>query len=403
MRRPVGLLQQSPFGRMLPPVPDDFLGRARDVWAVLQHLGTRRAVVVCGSHSKDHNTPFVQPGIGKSAVLDAVHRAFVVHMGGVCISVQMRALSEADAVVSRGGWVEKLQSAVRLALQECQEQWWPCDSTGPSSRSTTMALAAPRSRAGGSGASTTTTSGLPAGGVLRRRLQRRASGGVVCDNVSHGFHPLSDPIALRPAFEELVAEMGLLSEFAEMRQREYPAASGQVLLLLDECDHLIQQQHFQEAVADVLQRCPTYRVVLSTHQAMVGTAGGQFKVVHQPIAGLTPEDAARLFLRRAQRPLRWEELSADPGAALPLQAMAKVGARDPGAHVVMAAANEAEILRLVAGHPSVAAQGGNPRRLIELASRLDPALPSLWALAPRSPAHEAAESTGSVDSEVDLR
>jgi len=403
LRRPVGLLQQSPFGRMLPPVPDDFLGRARDVWAVLQHLGTRRAVVVCGSHSKDHNTPFVQPGVGKSAVLDAVHRAFVVHMGGICISVQMRALSEADAVVSRGGWVEKLQSAVRLALQECQEQWWPCDSTGSSSRSTTMALAAPRSRAGGAGASTTTTSALPAGGVLRRRLQRRASGGVVCDNVSHGFHPLSDPIALRPAFEELVAEMGLLSEFAEMRQREYPAASGQVLLLLDECDHLIQQQHFQEAVADVLQRCPTYRVVLSTHQAMVGTAGGQFKVVHQPISGLPPEDAARLFLRRAQRPLRWEELSAAPGAALPLEAMAKVGARDPRAHVVMAAANEAEVLRLVAGHPSVAAQGGNPRRLIELASRLDPALPSLWALAPRSPAHEAAESTGSVDSEVDLR
>lgn len=384
---------QSPFGRALPPVPEDFLGRARDVWAVLQHLSSRRAVVVCGDHQEDNRAPCVQHGIGKSAVLDAVHRAFVLHMGGICVAVQMRALSEAEAVVGCGGWVEKVQAAVRLALRECQDQWWPCDGDACGPRSVPTTLAVPRAR----------TTGSPS--MLRRRPTRpggppRASIGRR-SNVSHGFHPLSDPIALRPAVEELLADMGLLSDLCEVRQREWPAASGQVLLLLDECDHLIQQQHFQDAVADILQRCAAYRIVLSTHQPMVGTAGGRFKVVHQPIAGLASEDTARLFLRRVQRPLRWEELM-DPLRILPegadthvttQSAMAKVGAQDPRRPVIMAKANELEVLRLVASHPCVAAHFGNPRRLIELASRVGPTLKSLAELAPGPAQRTAAASS----------
>mmetsp|Transcript_37665 Transcript_37665/g.99626 ORF Transcript_37665/g.99626 Transcript_37665/m.99626 type:complete len:1146 (-) Transcript_37665:359-3796(-) len=383
---------QSPFGRALPPMPEDFLGRARDVWAVLQHLHSRRAVVVCGDHKEDNRAPCVQHGIGKSAVLDATHRAFVLHMGGVCVAVQMRALSEAEAVVGCGGWVEKVRASVRLALRECQDQWWPCEGDACAPRSVPTTLAVPHIR----------TARGPS--MLRRRPARpggppRASIGRQC-GVSHGFHPLSDPIALRPAVEELIADMCLLSDLCEVRQREWPAASGQVLLLLDECDHLIQQQPFQDAVADILQRCAAYRIVLSTHQPMVGTAGGLFKVVHQPIAGLAPEDAARLFLRRVQRPLRWEELM-DPLQLLPegasshataQLAMAKVGAKDPRRPVIMAKANEGEVLQLVASHPSVTAQFGNPRRLIELASRVGPMLKSLSELAPRSAQRTAVAS-----------
>merc|ERR1719247_2653468 len=81
----------SPFGRAVPPVPEDFLGRNVDAWSVLQHLSERRAVVVCGEAGTEH-------GIGKSALLDAVHRAFAFQMGGVCVAVPLRALSDVDVL-----------------------------------------------------------------------------------------------------------------------------------------------------------------------------------------------------------------------------------------------------------------------------------------------------------------
>merc|ERR1719277_1274627 len=102
--------------------------------------------------------------------------------------------------------------------------------------------------------------------------------------------------------------MAKLAELCAARRREWPVASDQILLLVDQCDHLIQQEHFQNAIADLLQSCAAYRIVLSTHQRMVGTAGGRFKVVHHAVRGLTPIDAGRLVMRWAQRPLRWEEL-----------------------------------------------------------------------------------------------
>lgn len=370
--RPIEVLQ-SPFGRAMPSMPEDFHGRSREIWSVLQHLKQRRAVVVCGAHVEGQ---LVEHGVGKSAVLDAVHRAFVLHMGGACVSVQLRALSEADAVISAGGWIEKLNAAVRQALQECQDQWWPPTEAAAGPRPTPTTMSAPRLRNAGLGA-------------LRRRARPSGGPGTVArgrrNDVSHGFHPLSDPIALRPALEELIEDMGLLSDLCEARQREWPAASGEVLLVLDECDHLIQQQHFQDAVADLLQRCAAYRVVLSTHQRMVGTAGGQFKVVHQAISGLRTEEAAQLFLRRVQRAIRWEELlfpSPDGMVEVHVsRAMKKVGAQDVHAPAAMSEANKAEVLHLVGTHPVVAAQRGNPAGLIELASHVGPSLRDLSELA----------------------
>jgi len=350
----------APFGHKVPPMPEDFLGREVDVWSVLQHLSTRRAVVVCGRHEEQH-------GVGKSAVLDAVHRAFVFQTGGVCVAVHLRSLS--DPEIAKDGaffWIEKVKTAVRAAFQNCQEQW--CATT----RTTT-------SRMGGG-----SSDGMGFGGVLRRRTigLRSAAPRVSSRTISRGFHPLSDPIAVGPALEELVTEMAALTGLCEAHCREWPAASGQILLLLDECDHLIQQQHFQETVADVLQRCTAVRVVLSTHQRMVGMAGGCFKVVHHPVAGLPDRDAARLFLRRVQRPLRWGELvDGSEGARSALgSTMAKAATDNIEGKVIMNKANEAEVLALVAAHPCVATQKGNPRRLIELASRVGPNLGSLGEL-----------------------
>jgi hypothetical protein len=153
-------------------------------------------------------------------------------------------------------------------------------------------------------------------------------------------------------------------------------ASGvRILLLLDECDHLIQQRHFQDAIADVLRRCASYSVVLSTQQPMVETGGGWFKVVHQPVGGLAPKDAARLFLRRAHRPLYWDELQESTACGSSGNSSAAPGGVRKS--VVMTRENESEVLAMVAAHPVVAAQQGNPRRLIELASQVRSSLAKL--------------------------
>jgi len=316
--------------------------------------------VVCGGDGEEH-------GIGKSAVLDAVHRIFALQMGGLCVAVPLNSLSDMEAgTLGAGGWIARVSSAVRRAFLECREQWWPASSgfgTGPrtlSKSSTTLRCTSART-----------------GGALRRRPLRGGSGHTARMDasrmVSSGFHALSDPIAVAAATRELFTELAALSELCEARCQQWPAASSRILLLLDECDHLIQQKHFQDAVAELLQQCSGCSVVLSTQQRMVGTAGGQFKVVHHQIHGLPPVDAAKLFLRRAQRPLRWSELiPAMQSGTLPPDIATYLNGQDPTKPVLYNPVTEKTVLRLVAAHPMIASQRGNPRRLIELASRLGP-------------------------------
>mmetsp|Transcript_63730 Transcript_63730/g.137035 ORF Transcript_63730/g.137035 Transcript_63730/m.137035 type:complete len:1283 (+) Transcript_63730:98-3946(+) len=334
----------SPFGKVGCATPEDFLGRALDAWVVLQHLSARRAVVLCGAPGEDH-------GVGKSAVLDAVHRAFVLQMGGVCVHVR----SLGKVAVGGGGacWIETATAAVRAVSRECQTQWWP----GATPRS----LAWGRSRGG-------------SGPLVRRRgsLAREGAGGGGLAKVlavRPGFHPLSDPLATAPALEELAAELAALAELCEARSREWPTATGRILFILDDCDHLIQQAHFQDAVENLLHRCAVCSVILSTQQRMVRAAGGQFKVVQHELRGLAPRDAARLFLRRAQRPLRWGELLSYAGGS-----NQKLDPQDP---VVMTKENEGAVLDIVASLPCMAALRGNPRRIIELAGNVGPSLLSL--------------------------
>lgn len=371
----------SPFGRIVPPVPEDFVGRSLDVWSILQHLSNRRVVVVCGSTSSDY-------GIGKSAVLDAAHRAYTLQVGGACIAVHLRSLSDPDAVASaacEGGWIEKVMEQVHKGIQDRQRE---------RRRLPSLPHSSPGNSACGNAGSKDEAS--PSGNMLRRRLIRSRGSGLGNRAVRHGFHPLSDPIAAAPALEALVSDMLLLSELCEARcGRDWPAgssANSRILLILDECDHLIQQEHFQEAVADLLRRCPAYRVLLSTQQPMhmVSSSLGQFKVVHHALQKLTDQDGARLFLRRAGRPIRWEELMS-PRAGVnsgchptPSAAASSGGAtsstsgmHNPSSPVALTRENEAEVLSLVSAHPCVKAQAGNPRRLIELASRVTPSLEHL--------------------------
>lgn len=155
-----------------------------------------------------------------------------------------------------------------------------------------------------------------------------------------------------------------------------PAAreGGGALFIIHDCNRLVQQQGFQEAIAEILRRCPGYRVLLSTERpvVMVGSSCCQFKAVHHVMEGLPSADAARLFLRRTHRPIRWEEL------VPPEEAVGE--GMDPRAPVILTKQNEADVLRLVARYPAVAAQRGNPRALVELAHRVHGSLAKLQDL-----------------------
>jgi len=352
---------QSPLGLAVPAVPEDFLGRMVDTWTVLQHLSARRATVVCAAPGAAH-------GIGKSAVLDATHRVFAHQMNGVCVAVHLQSLSAVDLAeaASERGWIGKVREAVQVALCEHRDRLYQRQLSNSPLHQQPLRSARRCFGATASCGDLFRIDGLP------RRSRSRS---LKNTPVSAGFHALSDPLATQPLLEELIVEMTALAELCEARCRDWPAAGGRILLVLDECDHLIQQKHFQIAIASVLRRCPSYRILLSTQQRMVGVAGGQFKVVQHELQGLAPKDAARLFLRRAQRPLRWGELQVVPSSGK------TCGPRDVSAPVALTRENESEVLELVARHPAVAAQRGNPRLLIELASKVSPSLESLSELA----------------------
>eukprot|EP00434_Breviolum_minutum_P026881 symbB.v1.2.023762.t1/scaffold2144.1/size88043/2 len=170
------------------------------------------------------------------------------------------------------------------------------------------------------------------------------------------FHPLSDPLTTACLLDDLIEEMLTLADLCDARF-EWTNSGHRILLLLDECDHLVQQQQFQDALACILQRCSSYSVLLSTHQPMVPAGASKFKVVQHRLQGLLPRDAARLLLRRAQRPLRWGEVQRS--------------IEDPSSLVILNKENESSVLDAVSSQPRVAALKGNPRRLIELANDLD--------------------------------
>lgn len=136
-----------------------------------------------------------------------------------------------------------------------------------------------------------------------------------------------------------------------------------VLLMVHGCDQLLERQpvEMQNAISVLLRHCPV-RLVLSSRSRMPGPGCGQFKVIQYELAGLQPTDAARLFLRRAQRPLRWKEvLSCKNHLAIP-----KV--EDENAPVVLQKETEKEVLQMIASHPALARLKGAPLALIELAS-----------------------------------
>jgi len=289
----------------LPTLPEDFLGRALDVWSVLQHLmGTRRAVVVCGARDTTH-------GIGKSAVLDAVHRCYSLQVGGLVVAIRLAALS--DEAVARDpavSWLLRVSAALRAEIEV-------------TARGTTLGA---------------------------------------CDPVSS--RPAASADRASYLLQAVATDLQVLCRAAKQRCWSTGATdSGRVLLLLDECDHLLQQPHFQEAVSELLRSCPECKVLLSSQQRMVGSGSGHFKVIHHELHGLDDVSVAKLCLRRAHRPVHRREVTETSGDEEASQKPIRISSPTD--------------LSLLSQHPAVTRLAGNPRRIIELASMIGPSLSSL--------------------------
>lgn len=245
-------------------------------------------------------------GIGKTAILEAVARSMLLQSQVRCVRADLRSLTDTRIAESPASWASRVVQALKHQ--------------GMSSGNRCRGARAPRCRA----PSNTCLFGNDSGTI--------------------------------PEVLELIE---VLRTFGEGVDR--------LVLLLDESDHLIQQRHFQEALTILLQGCGKLHVLLTTQQPMVGDLG-RFKVVHQMVKPLEPQAAARLFLQRCRRPLRWDELAA-PSAA-------RAG------NVIITKENEAEVISAVARHSSVSSLAGNPKLIVEQASRVGPSLRTLADLVP---------------------
>jgi len=301
------LVLHSPLESTLPTMPEDYLGRAFDVWSILQHLaGSRRVVVVCGANG-------TSPGVGKSVVLDAVHRAYELQVGGIVLAVAVRAITDPAMIHSpTTTWLHRIRAAVQAAREATASGDNPC---------------------------------------------------AACSHASSWQAIDTDPVkALQGVISDLTS---LAAECRTRANRKWEAgasAATRLLLMLDECDHLAQQQHFQVALCAILRSCPECKVILSSHQRLVGATLSHFKVVHHELHGLDPIATARLFLRRAHRLVRMEEI-------------AQTEEKDQ-----MISVSNTKHLKLLARHPAIDRLAGNPRRIIAIASLVGPSLRSLSCL-----------------------
>jgi len=160
--------------------------------------------------------------------------------------------------------------------------------------------------------------------------------------------------------------LGLLA--AELQQL---SEKQKMLVLLDECDHLIQQEHFQDGLECLLKDCPNVSFLISTHQPIYYGSPHQqcennlqtaFKNVHVTVKRLSVEDTGKLFLRRLQRVITWSDL----GYAITDQSEVL---KDDVVRLGQNPNETAMIYRKVGQAPRLQSADGIPRKIIELAMK----------------------------------
>lgn len=285
--------------------------------------------------------------------MDAVHRSVVLRTGGHCVAVKFDMPPPPGASL-RVHWMRRVHQAVHERLQSEIKRGRLMIAVGAEPD---LDLAR---------------------NCLRRVRYRPKSASIEQAPQQQN----QEAESFRELFEAVIRDFRILTEMCRTQGNMGlscgSGGSGGILLLLRSCDHLVQQQHVQEALAELLRRCPACRIILSSRQRMVGHCVGQFKAVHHELKGLVARDAARLFLSRTHRPLTWGELS--PVSAVSGKLAPTLLSMDSKSVVKLQGEHREELLDVVAKQPAIVALRGRPGAIIELSSKLGPGPVSMQEL-----------------------
>ncbi|CAE8739352.1 unnamed protein product [Polarella glacialis] len=315
---------------LVPARVEDFCGRARDIWLLMQHLSSsRRCVVVAGPSQ-----------IGKSALLTEIAR----FTGSPGRRYAYRALHVAPSP------------------EEVEEDLGCGDSQGQEPRHLLLAL-------------------LRALGAAVGRSLEAVGGESWTEGAFTGF---STELSMES--QESMASLGLSShsEARMIRSRVVQGlqrleAKGQrTLLILDEVEPFFASpaacDEIRKLLSELLLRTERLEIMLGARQAPFQALGAH-KVVAYPVESLRPTDAARLFLWRVHRPLVVADLS-----EAALEAAGGEAAVSQGLPLIMNAQNRGMVLSQLSSHPLLQRCAGMPGHLRAVADHVLPGNGSLWEI-----------------------
>lgn len=311
---------------LLPARVEDFCGRAKDLWLLMQHLGSsRRCVAVFGP-----------PEIGKSALLSELARFAGAPGRRYAGRVIHFALSPEDAAEDVRG--EPLDSS--MASSESSQDCFP---HGPVLCRLLRAL--------------TATAG---------RVAQVQAGSSVFE-ADPCTMPMGDGFEVRTSRGSLIQSLQKLE-----------AGGQRTLLIMDNLDPLLEEpvacEELRRILTEVLLHTERLELLLGTRQASLQALGAH-KVVGYALERLRQNDAARLFLWRVHRPLVVADLSE---AAAAVEAGSCEASAAHSLPLIMNAQNRSLVLTQLANHPLLQLCGGLPGHLRATADQVLPGQGTLW-------------------------
>lgn len=439
----------------LPPMPEDFVGRTLDVWAIIQHLERRRMVVVSADQESEH-------GLGLTSVCEVATRYLQLRSFcglrdtnlsfGKVARVYLDSLS-GHTSGKKNSWIDRLRRQIN---EQMVDDWVPSKSGNYTGSTTASGGCSSSHDDSHVSLSSRMTTGSPFQASPCAHDTQEHAGDIECgvfniakndlrfvptslggcdDSGEESSDHLADiesngdsasssderrtSVDLREVADILSAEaarqekMRIPPVYARGNKRELSgqssrngsirsmknsmswrnshnaqladlcmdlkqlSANERMLVLLDECDHLVQQEHFQEALQCLLKDCPNISFLLSTHQPIYsgsnegsgssnpGSARGSgsshqkflkfqaYKNVHVVIKKLPDEEAGKLFLRRLSKLITWSQLGYE-GDDRNVRLQGDLN----------------HVYRRVGKSPFMQKLEGHPRRVIEAAMRM---------------------------------
>jgi len=311
----------------VPPRPQDFVGRAEDIYKILSVMHKRRACVIHGPE-----------GVGKSAL--AVELAHFASAPGRLFSCAARVVRlETARLAGVAGTIEEALESLTVELRVSLRLWSGC------------------SRASFASSHCSTPS-------LGSRCSVAASLGGESPNHLDALEQL------HPARERMRTRL---------QQVERSRRSSRVLLIIDDEVGVVgSSPEVQRMLGELLDH--TYRLhVLVCSREPIYQCLGATKAVNLPLSGLDDQEAARLLLQRIHRMLEPADFfsSALSASAAPDVAAA---ARHPPTTMD-------DAVRLLRGHALLRGLGGNPGAIRAVGARVHDGGPTLAQLAAALPHH----------------